>query len=278
MGVGYMLLYAAFVVVALWLVAELLLQHKAPLLWRSVALAGFLGVVAGMRFGSVAVIGLGAAAFAVGQTFVTLSVKRGYRAGWSLRRSDGSLPGPLARIPFLAGAVGAGAVPPSAPAVQPVGEVGPVEAVEMTMEQPAVEQPVDYGVAAEPQQQVYEMQPLQDDGAEGYGVYAGAASYGAYPQQDPYAAAAYQGGYDQAQYGAYPQQQGYYDASYGSYPPQQDPYAAAAYQGGYDQAQYPASPYDPQPDWAPQQQPWPDYSTPHPYADPPPPPYPTNTP
>ena len=51
-------------------------------LWRGVALAGFLTVVAGMRLQSVLVIGAGAAAFAVGQFLVTTSVKRGFVAGW----------------------------------------------------------------------------------------------------------------------------------------------------------------------------------------------------
>ena len=297
MGVGYLLLYAAFVVVALWLVAELLLQHKAPVVWRAVALVGFLGVVAGMRLGSVAVIGLGAAGFAVGQTYVTLSVKRGFEAGWSLRRPDGSLPGALARVPLLAGAVGdepgdrAGGRPPA----EPVGEVGPVE--------PVAERPGPYAVPqppakepAEPVQQVYAMQPLHEEDSEGYGAYAQAtaqgydSSYGVYQQQgyqqrDPYAAA-YQGGYDQTQYAtgqgqvesqAPAQQQGYDQAAYGAYQQQgypqqgyqqQDPYAAA-YQGGYDQTQYTAG-YDPQQqaapgDWS-QQQPYAEYGG-QPYAD-----------
>jgi hypothetical protein len=255
-----MLLYAAFVVVALWLVAELLLQNKAPLVWRAVALGGFLGVVAGMQLGSVAVIGLGAAAFAVGQTFVTLSVRRGYDAGWSLRRADGSLPGPLNRVPLLAGAVGD--ADPEEPFVQPVGEVGPVEQVEPAgggheaHHEDAAEQPAAAGRPGT-EQQVYEMQPLHEDDSDGYGVYAGAAApqqgyydatagYEGYQQQqDPYAAA-YQGGYDQASYAAAGYQGGYYDASsgYGGYQQQQDPYAAA-YQGGYDQTQY-AQGYDPQ--------------------------------
>ncbi|WP_377272046.1 hypothetical protein [Peterkaempfera sp. SMS 1(5)a] len=239
MGVGYMLLYAAFVVVALWLVAELLLQNKAPLVWRALALAGFLGVVAGMQLGSVAIIGLGAAAFAVGQTFVTLSVKRGYDAGWSLRRPDGSLPGPLERIPLLAGAGGESELDEAY--VEPVGEVGPVEGYEETYPDEPAEEP-HLAMAADPQQ-VYEMQPLHEDDSDGYGVYTGAtatqqgyydaAAYGGYQQQDPYAAA-YQGGYDQTQYTA-AAYQGYYDAA--AYQQQQDPYAAA-YQGGYDQTQY----------------------------------------
>ncbi|WP_055589260.1 hypothetical protein [Peterkaempfera griseoplana] len=239
MGVGYMLLYAAFVVVALWLVAELLLQNKAPLVWRALALAGFLGVVAGMQLGSVAVIGLGAAAFAVGQTFVTLSVKRGYDAGWSLRRPDGSLPGPLARVPLLGGEG-----EPDEELPEPVGEVGPVEGWEEAYADEPADGPHTPPPAADPQQ-VYEMQPLHEDDSDGYGVYTGATAtqqgyhdasgYGGYQQQDPYAAA-YQGGWDQTQYGA-AAYQGYQDASgYGGYQ-QQDPYAAA-YQGGWDQTQY----------------------------------------
>ncbi|MFF4648990.1 hypothetical protein [Streptomyces sp. NPDC001380] len=256
MGVGYLLLYAAFAVVALWLVGELLLQYKAPLAWRAAALAGFLGVVGGMRMASVAVIGLGAAAFAVGQTFVTLSVKRGYEAGWSLHRPDGSLPGPLGRLPFLSAAPG----PAGEPWEEPVGEVGPVEFGSAGFDHDGGDH--DGGDHGGPQapagQQVYEMQPLHDDDSDGYGVYTGAgagvgadpgaaagadgqgwydASYADHPQQDPYAAAA-QGGYgQQTQYAQGYAQQGWYDASYAGHP-QQDPYAAAA-QGGYDQqAQY----------------------------------------
>ncbi|MGK5732875.1 hypothetical protein [Streptomyces sp. URMC 124] len=83
---GWTVLYIAFGVVALWLLGEVLLQYKARLRWRLLAFAGFLGVVAGVVIPSVAVIAAGAVAFAVGQTYVTLSFRRGFSRGWALRR------------------------------------------------------------------------------------------------------------------------------------------------------------------------------------------------
>ncbi|MGW6983345.1 hypothetical protein ACWGE1_28570 [Streptomyces sp. NPDC054932] len=83
---GMTVLYIAFGFVALWLLAEVLMQYKARLRWRLLAFAGFLGVVAGVILPSVPVIGAGAAAFAVGQTLVTLSFRKGFVAGWALRR------------------------------------------------------------------------------------------------------------------------------------------------------------------------------------------------
>ncbi|WP_432107588.1 hypothetical protein [Streptomyces sp. AA1529] len=98
---GWTVLYIAFGIVALWLLGEVLLQYKARLRWRLLALTGFLGVVVGTALPSVVVIGLGIAAFAVGQTFVTLSVRSGFTAGWALgggpgssRRRRGASPGP----------------------------------------------------------------------------------------------------------------------------------------------------------------------------------------
>ncbi|QHC21625.1 hypothetical protein [Streptomyces sp. GS7] len=81
---GWMILYIAFALVALWLLGEVLFQHKARLRWRLLALTGFLGVVAGVLIPSVVVIGVGAVAFAVGQTYVTLSFRRGFTAGWAI--------------------------------------------------------------------------------------------------------------------------------------------------------------------------------------------------
>ncbi|OIJ68768.1 hypothetical protein [Streptomyces mangrovisoli] len=85
---GWTVLYIAFGVVALWLLGEVLLQYKARLRWRLVAFAGFLGVVLGVLTRSVVIIGLGAAAFTLGQTFVTLSFRRGFVAGWAVKRPD----------------------------------------------------------------------------------------------------------------------------------------------------------------------------------------------
>ncbi|WP_051829666.1 MULTISPECIES: hypothetical protein [Streptomyces] len=225
MGIGYLLLYVALAVVALWLVAEVLLQNRAPLHWRVLALAGFLGVAAGMSLGSVVVIGAGAALFAVGQAFVTLSVKRGYRNGWSLRKADGSLPGPLAKVPLLGALTGgAAAVAAVAVAEERIGEVSAVE-------EPPAAQPVHEEVPEVEQTAAFEMQELAQDG-----VYA-SSYYEQQPQQqpqDPYAAA-YQGGYDQQQWQTQQQPAVAYDQSYGGYPQQspqqQDPY------GGYVQQQ-----------------------------------------
>ncbi|MET7638853.1 hypothetical protein [Streptomyces sp. NPDC005438] len=86
---GWTVLYIAFGIVALWLMGEVLLQFKARLRWRVLALGGFLGVVAGVALHSVVVIALGAIAFAIGQTFVTLSFRRGFSTGWAL----GGMPG-----------------------------------------------------------------------------------------------------------------------------------------------------------------------------------------
>ncbi|WP_371496570.1 hypothetical protein OG871_11510 [Kitasatospora sp. NBC_00374] len=241
MGIGYLLLYVALTVVALWLVAELLLQNRAPLHWRALALVGFLCVVAGMRLQSVLVIGAGAATFAVGQTFVTLAVKRGRPAGWSLRRPDGSLPGPLARVPLLAAATGGAAAVAAAETVAAVGEVGPVE-VEETTAPFAYEQFQELG----PDEGVYTEEPVAYQQAQ--------------PEQQYY-----QDGYQQTGYGdqqwqqqpafAYDQSYGQsYDQSYAQQPYQQqyqDPYAQPQYQDPYAAQQQPAQ------SWEYQQQPYP---------------------
>ncbi|MFJ3642137.1 hypothetical protein ACIPRD_20585 [Streptomyces sp. NPDC090108] len=85
---GWTVLYIAFGIVALWLLGEVLLQYKARLRWRLLAFGGFLGVVLGVLIPSVVVIGLGAIAFAIGQTYVTLSFRRGFSAGWAVKRPD----------------------------------------------------------------------------------------------------------------------------------------------------------------------------------------------
>ncbi|GAA4814529.1 hypothetical protein [Streptomyces ziwulingensis] len=95
---GWAVLYIAFGVVALWLLGEVLLQYKARLRWRLLAFGGFLCVVVGVLIPSVLVIALGAAAFAVGQTYVTLSFRRGFAAGWAVQAPAG-LPGSKRRRP-----------------------------------------------------------------------------------------------------------------------------------------------------------------------------------
>ncbi len=87
---GWTVLYIAFGIVALWLLGEVLLQYKARLRWRLLAFVGFLGVVTGVFLGSVVVIVLGAAAFATGQTYVTLSFRRGFSTGWALGGRPGA--------------------------------------------------------------------------------------------------------------------------------------------------------------------------------------------
>ncbi|MER7753375.1 hypothetical protein [Kitasatospora sp. NPDC097643] len=273
MGIGYLLLYVALAVVALWLIAEVLLQNRAPLHWRALALVGFLGVAAGMTVGSVVVIGAGAAMFAAGQTFVTLSVKRGYQAGWSLRNADGSLPGPLAKVPLLGALTGGAAtVAAVAAAEERVGEVSAVEespaAAPVAEEAPEVEQTA-----------AFEMQELAQDGVYAPGYYeqpqAGyeqqpafeaQAAFGQQPAFEPQAqtpdsyAEAYQSGYDTAQpQPSYEQQQWQtqqqpafaYDQGYGGYPQQTDPY------GGYPQQEQHQGYPQQQPGWDPNaQQQW----------------------
>lgn len=87
---GWTVLYIAFGIVALWLLGEVLLQYKARLRYRLLAFIGFVGVVLGVLMPSVVVIGLGAAAFAVGQTYVTLSFRRGFAEGWALNGRSAS--------------------------------------------------------------------------------------------------------------------------------------------------------------------------------------------
>ncbi len=88
---GWTVLYIAFGIVALWLLGEVLLQYKARLRWRLLAFVGFLGVVLGVLIPHVLVIGLGAAAFAVGQTYVTLSFRSGFSTGWAVAGRPGFL-------------------------------------------------------------------------------------------------------------------------------------------------------------------------------------------
>lgn len=86
---GWTVLYIAFGIVALWLLGEVLLQYKARLRWRLLAFTGFVGVVIGVLMPSVLVITIGAIAFATGQTYVTLSFRRGFSTGWAIGGSPG---------------------------------------------------------------------------------------------------------------------------------------------------------------------------------------------
>ncbi|MGW3116375.1 SCO2102 family sporulation regulator [Streptomyces sp. NPDC001107] len=280
---GWTVLYIAFGIVALWLLGEVLLQYKARLRWRLLAFAGFLGVVLGVLIPSVIVIGLGAAAFAVGQTYVTLSFRRGFASGWAVSRT---------------GIAGVGKRGHGEPDHQdPTLEVSDLEPGDGGHDDQGVydRDSVSYGneddydrddvftparsaqpTAAETTA-VYEPQPLPDDTGS-YGIYsdtayaAADASYANTGQsQDQYATAA-QGadqsyGYD---YSGYNQQQyGYDTTGQQQYAAYSDPYIGTqTYGGGYDaygqygqqgygQDQYATGTYDGQTPsggvWVPQQ-------------------------
>ncbi|GAA3396579.1 hypothetical protein [Streptomyces roseoviridis] len=215
---GWTVLYIAFGVVALWLLGEVLLQYKARLRWRLLAFGGFLGVVLGVLLPSVLVIILGAAAFAVGQTYVTLSFRRGFSTGWAL----GGNPGASRRRRS------------AAPAKQ-----GPTLEVSDLAYEPADADGDRADAAPAETTAVYEPLPLPEETGQ-YAVY-GTAHDQPQPQQhyaDPYAAAGYeqQPAYDygtggQQGYAAYSdpyigQQYGDAGAPYGTYQqPYADPYA-----------------------------------------------------
>ncbi|MER5909436.1 hypothetical protein ABT124_02765 [Streptomyces sp. NPDC001982] len=260
---GLTVLYIAFGIVALWLLGEVLLQYKARLRWRLLAFAGFLGVVLGVLAHSVVIIGVGAAAFVIGQTYVTLSFRRGFEAGWAVNRpaADGSRRGRG-----------------EADYQDPALEVSDMEAGEDGYDDRDAgygRDSVAYGdhgndaydrddvftpghahepTAAE-STAVYEPQPLPDDTGS-YGIYSG-SSYAAagtdpayatagQPQDQGYAAAA-QGtdqtyGYDYSGYGQ--QQYGYDTTGQQQYANYSDPYigtqtyGGAAYDPAYGQQQY----------------------------------------
>ncbi|MCF4137896.1 hypothetical protein L1856_16035 [Streptomyces sp. Tue 6430] len=269
---GWTVLYIAFGIVALWLLGEVLLQYKARLRWRLLAFGGFLGVVVGVLIPSVVVIGVGAAAFAVGQTYVTLSFRRGFAEGWAVgrpgaedtkrrrgkgERRDPTLevsgleetedgPGPYGRdagTPFGGGDVAYG---------QDESAYGDHDRDD---DRDDVFTPAARGADATEATSVYEPQPLPDDTGS-YGVYSDTAYASATQPQDRYATAAQgtdQGtdqGYGYDGYSGYGQQQYGYDASgeqqYAAY---SDPYigtqtyGGGSYDAGYDQQQYPQQGY-----------------------------------
>ncbi|WP_381564041.1 hypothetical protein [Streptomyces eurythermus] len=258
---GWAVLYIAFGGVALWLLGEVLLQYKARLRWRLLAFAGFLGVVIGVLLPSVIVIALGAIAFAVGQTYVTLSFRRGFASGWAVRR-----PGPQAggggskRRRGRAGRKGpaaqdtAPAFPETAPAFPGTGEEAYVPDQEgYTPDQvtygsaqasgdfdddhddvftPAAARPAE--PAAAETTAVHAPQPAPGD-TGGYGGY-GAPGY---PAPDPQAPAYGYSGYGAQDYG--------YDTADGrqGYANYSDPYIGSRPYAAYDQG--PAEPYGQQP-------------------------------
>ncbi|MEU6216156.1 hypothetical protein ABZ845_01340 [Streptomyces sp. NPDC047022] len=236
---GLTVLYIAFGIVALWLLGEVLLQYKARLRWRLVAFTGFLGVVLGVLIHNVLVIGLGAAAFTVGQTFVTLSFRRGFAAGWA-----------VGNRPREGGGGGSKRRRGEAARDEEPEDSGVEPAADGTYRQDdAYDDESDDVFTPQQQQQpaqtaaettaVYEPQPMPEDTGS-YGVYNAQAyaaatdtSYG-YEGYSGYGQQQY--GYDngQQQYAGYSDQYQYgsgsYDTSYGG----QQQYV----QQGYGQDQY----------------------------------------
>ncbi|MEV6649780.1 hypothetical protein [Streptomyces sp. NPDC051219] len=231
---GWTVLYIAFGFVALWLLGEVLLQYKARLRWRLLAFFGFLGVVVGVLLASVIVIGVGAIAFAIGQTYVTLSFRRGFSTGWAIggspgasrrRRSGGeptARPEPTLEVSDLA--------------YEPVPGAGPAPEAELG-------EPAD----------VYEPQPLPDETGQ-YGIYRDSAfATAAQTEQGGYDAnaSAYAGYYDpHGQNQGQGQNQDAYQYDYGTgqqqYAAYSDPYIGTQQYTPYDygtgQQQY-ADPY-----------------------------------
>ncbi|MFP3990773.1 hypothetical protein U9R90_25555 [Streptomyces sp. E11-3] len=256
---GWAVLYIAFGVVALWLLGEVLLQYKARLRWRMLAFVGFVGVVFGVLLQSLLVIGVGTAAFAIGQTYVTLSFRRGFSTGWAI----GGSPGESRRRKTRGEAE-----------QDPTLEVSDLEYdAGYGPEQPPMPdrdyaEPMDHLAPPSP---VYAPEPLPEDTGQ-YGIYQDAD----YPPQPAAASAAGEygySGYDQQQYGydtgAQQQYAAYSDPYIGTqtYDTQtyggQSPYAPYAgdqqgygtgYQDPYGGAAYPgAAETPPGGVWVPQQ-------------------------
>lgn len=265
---GWTVLYIAFGVVALWLLGEVLLQYKARLRWRLLAFAGFLGVVLGVLIPSVLVIGLGAIAFAIGQTYVTLSFRRGFAEGWAVNAS------------LLSAAKGEredrGGQDPAREVAGPQDPAGESvdEGAGWRRDQGSYEaddhDDVFTPVRGEREEAaettaVYEMRPVPDDTGS-YGVYNDNAygtparddryaaspqdEYGTPARDDQYAASARgtDQGYETGQnyvydYSGYGQQQAYDTGPQQQYAAYPDPYAASA---THERSSYDAQYTDPQ--------------------------------
>ncbi|WEO97948.1 hypothetical protein A6P39_030180 [Streptomyces sp. FXJ1.172] len=252
---GWTVLYIAFGVVALWLLGEVLLQYKARLRWRLLAFAGFLGVVVGVLMPSVIVIGAGAIAFAVGQTYVTLSFRRGFAAGWAVKRPEGDTAADSGGSKRRRGRPDRQDPAPEVSDLEPAGpederepdRAGYAQGHENydDYDRDDVFTPVRPGEPAAETTAVYEPQPMPEDTGS-YGVYGDTATHAAQAQgagQQAYA-------YDYSGYG----QQGYgYDAGaqqgYANY---SDPYIGSqpyggsydtGYSGQYGQQGYAQDPY-----------------------------------
>lgn len=287
---GMTVLYIAFGFVALWLLAEVLMQYKARLRWRLLAFAGFAGVVAGVVLPSVLVIGAGAVAFAVGQTLVTLSFRKGFVSGWALRRGKAPEPElPQSRRRRAGGA------PRPEPALEvtaleygpdPVGDedsdeesgaftAGPVreQAPAYYPAQPAADGAAPYGVPGETAAFASPFVPAEQD-AHQYAAYYDPQTQGGYDYTTGYPApgeqqvyAAYSDPYIGTGGAVAPQQPYGYEAPYGGYAP--DPYAPDPYAHG-QQEQYSLD-TPPGGVWVPQQR---DANQPYPAEEPQQQPYP----
>ncbi|WP_329194579.1 MULTISPECIES: hypothetical protein [unclassified Streptomyces] len=245
---GMTVLYIAFGFVALWLLAEVLMQYKARLRWRLLAFAGFVGVVAGVVLPSVPVIAVGATAFAVGQTLVTLSFRKGFVAGWALRRG-----GEPVRKGGRRRSGGAPRPPRTEPALEVTaleygteGELPDYEASsgrdaagrndpdagdeDVFTPQPVPEETGSYGIQSfAPQTQAYSEHPAQT---------AAFASPFTTAEQDAHQFAAY---YDQQGQGGYDYSTGYPGAEQQVYAAYSDPYigtGGVAPQQEYDYTAY----------------------------------------
>ncbi|AWZ03702.1 hypothetical protein DRB96_29740 [Streptomyces sp. ICC1] len=254
---GMTVLYIAFGFVALWLLAEVLMQYKARLRWRLLAFAGFVCVVAGVVLPSVLVIGAGAVAFAIGQTLVTLSFRKGFVAGWALRRDKPAAAAPQNRRRRAAGG------PRKEPALQVTAlEYGPETAADGDgdperyaefAESAAASGAGSEGAGA---QEFYATQPVPEETGS-YGIQsvqstAAFASPFTTAEQDAHQYAAYydpqgQGGYDYTTgYPAPGEQQVYaaysdpYIGTGGAVAPQ-PPYGDQTPYGGYAPDPYAAS-------------------------------------
>ena len=258
---GWTVLYIAFGIVALWLLGEVLLQYKARLRWRLLAFVGFLGVVLGVLMPSVVVIGLGAIAFAVGQTYVTLSFRRGFEQGWAVN--------PPAALGGLTGGKKSRRERGREEPDLETGEAAHGDEAGYDQGRPDtagyghddydrddVFTPARSAAAAETTS-VYEPQPLPDDTGS-YGIYndssyAGDQSYASAGQtQDQYATAAADQTYGYDGYSGYDQQQyGYDQAGQQQYAAYSDPYigtqtyGAGSYDASYGgQQQFVQQGYD----------------------------------
>ncbi|MFF3018627.1 hypothetical protein [Streptomyces sp. NPDC057939] len=235
---GMTVLYIAFGVVALWLLAEVLMQYKARLRWRLLAFTGFLGVVAGVLLPSVYVIGAGAVAFALGQTLVTLSFRKGFVAGWALRRGgepapqeqgrrrrSGGEPRPDAGLEVTALEYGSQG-PDAAREGRDGHEDRDVDSTQVFTPEPVPEDTGSYGIQS--------FAPRQGDGAAPYGR----------PEQDAHRYAAH---YEQQQGGpGYDYPGGYPTGEQQVYAAYSDPYigtGGAVAPPGYDYSGY--AQYDP---------------------------------